>query len=158
MNDHELLRYSKQIMLPQIDVFLDNGYTKEEMKMVWETKKIFEDDAILVNPTAVRVPVIYGHSEAIHIETRDQISADEVTELLKNAPGVVVLDERKDGGYPTAVSEASGEDPVYVGRIRDDISRHLLRPPIAFPAMARKRSRFHLKARGRVPRCDLAAR
>ncbi|MCF6236446.1 MAG: aspartate-semialdehyde dehydrogenase [Gammaproteobacteria bacterium] len=117
--------YPKQIafnVLPQIDVFLENGYTKEEMKMVWETKKIFEDDAILVNPTAVRVPVIYGHSEAIHIETRDRISADEVTELLKKAPGVVVLDERKAGGFPTAVSEAAGEDPVYVGRIRDDIS------------------------------------
>ncbi len=117
--------YPKQIafnVLPQIDVFLENGYTKEEMKMVWETKKIFEDDAILVNPTAVRVPVIYGHSEAIHIETRDRISADEVTELLKKAPGVVVLDERKAGAFPTAVSEAAGEDPVYVGRIRDDIS------------------------------------
>ncbi len=117
--------YPKQIafnVLPQIDVFLDNGYTKEEMKMVWETKKIFEDDTILVNPTAVRVPVIYGHSEAIHIETRDQINADEVTGLLEKAPGVVVLDERKEGGYPTAVSEAAGHDSVYVGRIRDDIS------------------------------------
>ncbi len=117
--------YPKQIafnVLPQIDVFLDNGYTKEEMKMVWETKKIFENDAILVNPTAVRVPVVYGHSEALHIETRDPISADEVVDLLKGAAGVIVLDERKEGGYPTAVSEAAGEDSVYVGRIRDDIS------------------------------------
>ncbi len=119
--------YPKQIafnVLPHIDIFLGNGYTKEEMKMVWETKKILEDDSVAVNPTAVRVPVVYGHSEAVHIETRDSISAVEVTELLKNAPGVVVLDEHADGGYPTAVSEAAGEDPVYVGRIRDDISHH----------------------------------
>jgi len=117
--------YPKQIAfnaIPQIDVFLDNGYTKEEMKMVWETKKIMGDENIEVNPTAVRIPVFYGHSEACHIETRDKISADEVTELLKNAPGIVVMDDREDGGYPTAVTEAAGNDPVYVGRIRDDIS------------------------------------
>jgi aspartate-semialdehyde dehydrogenase len=117
--------YPKQIafnVLPHIDVFQDNGYTKEEMKMVWETKKIMGDDTILVNPTAVRVPVFYGHSEAIHIETRDKISAQQCRELLSNAPGVVVLDEQKDGGYPTAVTDASGQDPVYVGRIREDIS------------------------------------
>ena len=108
--------------LPQIDVFQDNGYTKEEMKMVWETRKILEDDAILVNPTAVRVPVYYGHSEAVHIETRDKISAAQARELLAAAPGVVVLDEHRDGGYPTAVTEAAGQDPVYVGRIREDIS------------------------------------
>ncbi|MCK5903225.1 MAG: aspartate-semialdehyde dehydrogenase [Cocleimonas sp.] len=119
--------YPKQIafnVLPQIDVFLDNGYTKEEMKMVWETRKIFEDDDILVNPTAVRVPVFYGHSEAIHIETREKISVDYAKELLNIAPGVVVLDERKDGGYPTAVTEGVNTDPVYVGRIREDISHH----------------------------------
>ncbi|NNL07335.1 MAG: aspartate-semialdehyde dehydrogenase, partial [Gammaproteobacteria bacterium] len=117
--------YPKQIAfnaLPHIDVFLDNGYTKEEMKMVWETRKIFEDDSIRVNPTAVRVPVFYGHSEAIHIETRDKISADKARELLSVADGVVVLDERADGGYPTAVTEGANNDPVYVGRIRDDIS------------------------------------
>ncbi len=117
--------YPKQIAfnaLPQIDVFMDNGYTKEEMKMVWETKKIMGDDSIEVNPTAVRIPVFYGHSEACHIETRDKISAEQVTELLKSAPGIVVLDDREDGGYPTAVTEAAGNDPVYVGRIRDDIS------------------------------------
>jgi len=117
--------YPKQIAfnaLPQIDVFQDNGYTKEEMKMVWETKKIFEDAAILVNPTAVRIPVFYGHSEAVHIETREKITADRARELLQGAPGVEVLDVREAGGYPTAVTEAAGKDPVYVGRIREDIS------------------------------------
>ncbi len=117
--------YPKQIafnVLPQIDVFLDNGYTKEEMKMVWETRKIFGDDTIQVNPTAVRVPVFYGHSEAVHIETRDKISVERVRELLSEAPGVTVMDEREDGGYPTAVTESSGNDDVFVGRIREDIS------------------------------------
>ncbi|WP_455375572.1 aspartate-semialdehyde dehydrogenase [Kaarinaea lacus] len=117
--------YPKQIAfnaLPQIDVFLDNGYTKEEMKMVWETKKIFEDAAILVNPTAVRIPVFFGHSEAVHIETREKISAEQARKLLESAPGVKVLDTREPGGYPTAVTEAAGNDPVYVSRIREDIS------------------------------------
>ncbi len=117
--------YPKQIAfnaLPQIDKFMDNGYTKEEMKMVWETKKIMEDDNIQVNPTAVRIPVFYGHSEAVHIETREKISADAVTELLGKAAGVTVLDERENGGYPTAVTESAGTDPVFVGRIREDIS------------------------------------
>lgn len=117
--------YPKQIafnVLPQIDVFQDNGYTKEEMKMVWETRKIMGDENILVNPTAVRVPVFFGHSEAIHIETRDKMTAEQATALLKQSPGIVVLDDRNDGGYPTAVTEASGNDPVYVGRIREDIS------------------------------------
>ena len=117
--------YPKQIAfnaLPHIDVFQDNGYTKEEMKMVWETKKIFEDAAILVNPTAVRIPVFYGHSEAINIETRDKISAADARKLLESAPGVEVLDTREPGGYPTAVTEAAGNDPVFVSRIREDIS------------------------------------
>jgi len=117
--------YPKQIafnVLPHIDVFMDNGYTKEEMKMVWETRKIFEDPEIKVNPTAVRVPVFYGHSEAVSIETRDKISADEATALLRKAPGITVMDDRVDGGYPTAVTEAAGTDPVFVGRIREDIS------------------------------------
>jgi aspartate-semialdehyde dehydrogenase len=117
--------YPKQIafnVLPQIDVFLDNGYTKEEMKMVWETRKIMGDDSIQVNPTTVRVPVFYGHSEAVHIETRKKITATEATELLRRAPGVEVLDEHKPGGYPTAVTEAAGRDATYVGRIREDIS------------------------------------
>jgi len=117
--------YPKQIAfnaLPHIDVFMENGYTKEEMKMVWETRKIMGDDTIQVNPTAVRVPVFYGHSEAVHIETRDKITAAQARELLRKAPGVVVLDEPVPGGYPTAVTEAAGTDPVYVGRIREDIS------------------------------------
>lgn len=117
--------YPRQIafnVLPQIDVFLDNGYTKEEMKMVWETRKIMGDETIQVNPTAVRVPVFFGHSEAVHIETREKLGAGRCRELLAAAPGVVVLDERAAGGYPTAVTEAAGNDPVYVGRIREDIS------------------------------------
>ena len=108
--------------MPQIDVFLENGYTKEEMKIVWETRKIFEVDSIMVNPTAVRVPVFYGHSEALHIETREKISYQKATELLSKADGVQVVDERKDGGYPTAVTEGANHDASYVGRIREDIS------------------------------------
>ena len=117
--------YPKQIafnVLPQIDVFQDNGYTKEEMKMVWETRKIMGDDSIQVNPTCVRVPVFYGHSEAVHIETRDKITAAEAQRLLAAAPGVVLMDEHKPGGYPTPVGDASGKDPVFVGRVREDIS------------------------------------
>jgi len=120
--------YPKQIafnVLPQIDVFQENGYTKEEMKMVWETNKIMEDDTIKVNPTAVRVPVFYGHSEAIHIETRKKISAKQCRELLEKAPGVEVIDEHKDGGYPTAVTEGATNNPTYVGRIREDISHEM---------------------------------
>jgi aspartate-semialdehyde dehydrogenase len=108
--------------VPQIDVFLDNGYTKEEMKMYWETRKILEDEAIRVNATAVRVGVYLGHSEAVHIETRRKLGEVEARELLSRAPGIVVMDERKPGGYPTAVTEGAGTDPVYVGRIREDIS------------------------------------
>jgi aspartate-semialdehyde dehydrogenase len=117
--------YPKQIafnVLPQIDVFQDNGYTKEEMKMVWETRKILGDDSIKVNATAVRVPVFYGHSEAVHIETRKKIDVAAVKALLEKAPGIRVIDERKDGSYPTAVTESSGHDEVFVGRIREDIS------------------------------------
>jgi aspartate-semialdehyde dehydrogenase len=117
--------YPKQIafnVLPHIDVFLDNGYTREEMKMVWETRKIFEDDAIEVNPTAVRVPVFFGHSEAVHIETGGKITAEKARELLSAAEGVVVLDDRDDGGYATAVTEGANNDAVYVSRIREDIS------------------------------------
>jgi aspartate-semialdehyde dehydrogenase len=117
--------YPKQIafnVLPQIDDFEDNGYTREEMKMLWETRKIFGDDTILVNATCARVPVFYGHSEAVHIETRDKITTEQATELLKSAPGVEVIDERVDGGYPTPVSDSVGTDPVFVGRIREDIS------------------------------------
>lgn len=105
--------------IPQIDDFQDNGYTKEEMKMVWETKKILEDEGIQVNPTCVRVPVFYGHSEAVHIETREEVSAERVTEMLQEAPGLEVFE---DHSYPTAVGHAAGQDGVFVGRIRRDIS------------------------------------
>jgi aspartate-semialdehyde dehydrogenase len=118
-------RFQAQIafnLIPHIDDFQDNGFTKEEMKLVWETRKILGDESIQVNPTAVRVPVFYGHSEAVNVETRRKIGADEVRALLEQAPGVVVVDERKPGGYPTPVTHASGRDPVFVGRIRDDIS------------------------------------
>jgi aspartate-semialdehyde dehydrogenase len=117
--------YPKQIafnVLPQIDVFMDNGYTKEEMKMVWETNKIMGDANIKVNPTTARVPVFFGHSEAVHIETGKKITAAEARKLLAKAPGVKVIDEHKPGGYPTAVTEAANHDAVYVGRIREDIS------------------------------------
>ena len=117
--------YPKQIAfnaLPHIDTFQDNGYTREEMKMVWETQKIFDDYAIQVNPTCVRIPVFYGHSEAVHIETVDKISAEAAVALLEQAPGVTVLDAREDGGYATAVTESAGNDPVFVSRIREDIS------------------------------------
>jgi len=123
--DVEPKKFQAQIafnLIPQIDDFQDNGYTKEEMKMVWETRKILEDASIQVNPTAVRVPVFYGHSEAVHIETREKISAERARELLAAAPGIVVVDERKPGGYPTPVSHAAGKDEVFVGRIREDLS------------------------------------
>ena len=109
-------------LIPQIDDFLDNGYTKEEMKLVWETRKILGDDRIQVNPTAVRVPVFYGHSEAVHLETRTKLSAADARTLLEAAPGVEVVDDRVPGGYPTPVTHAAGTDPVYVGRIREDLS------------------------------------
>ena len=121
----EITGDAKQIAfnaIPHIDVFLDNRYTKEEMKMVWETRKILGDDTIRVNPTAVRIPAFFGHSEAIHIETRDKISAGAVVDLLAKSPGIVVLDGVETGKYPTAVTESSGADPVFVGRIREDIS------------------------------------
>jgi len=108
--------------VPHIDTFQDNGYTREEMKMIWETRKILEDPHIRVNPTAVRVPVFFGHSEAVHIETRRKITAAEARAVLEKAPGVEVLDLREPGGYPTAATEAANRDTVYVGRIREDIS------------------------------------
>jgi aspartate-semialdehyde dehydrogenase len=122
--DVEVAVYPKRIafnVLPQIDVFMENGYTKEEMKMVWETQKIMEDDTIMVNPTAVRVPVFYGHSEALHIETKKKITASDARALLEKAPGVIVMDEHVPGGWPTAV-DAAGTDATYVGRIREDLS------------------------------------
>ena len=109
-------------VIPHIDVMQDNGYTREEMKMVWETQKILDDDVIQVNPTAVRVPVFYGHSEAVHIETREKLTAAQAIELLTNAPGVECF---PTDAYPTAVIQGTGEDKVYVGRVREDISTDL---------------------------------
>jgi len=106
--------------LPHIDRFMDNGYTREEMKMHWETRKILADDHIDVSATCVRVPVFYGHSEAVQIETRQPISAAEARGLLLEAPGLRVIDEPEANGYPTPVDHAAGADPVFVGRIRDD--------------------------------------
>ncbi|MFT5756687.1 MAG: aspartate-semialdehyde dehydrogenase [Alteromonadaceae bacterium] len=121
----ETKHFSRQIafnVIPQIDVFLENGYTKEEMKMVWETKKILGDENVLVNPTAVRVPVFFGHGESLHIETNSPISAEEVKELLSQAEGIVVCANDED--FPTQIGDASGKDATYVGRIRDDISHN----------------------------------
>ena len=109
-------------LIPHIDDFQDNGYTREEMKLVWETRKILGDPTIQVNPTAVRVPVYFGHSEAVHIETREKISLAAARALLESAPGVTVVDEPVAGGYPTPVTHAAGTDAVFVGRLREDIS------------------------------------
>jgi aspartate-semialdehyde dehydrogenase len=122
---HEPAKFPVQIafnLIPHIDEFMDNGYTREEMKLVWETRKILGDANIQVNPTAVRVPVFYGHSEAVHLETRVKLSAADARALLEAAPGVEVVDDRVPGGYPTPVTHAAGSDPVYVGRIREDLS------------------------------------
>jgi aspartate-semialdehyde dehydrogenase len=108
--------------IPHIDEFQPNRYTKEEMKMVWETHKILADESIGVNPTAVRIAAFFGHSEAVHIETASKITADEVCQLMRDAPGVKLLDGVEIGAYPTAVTEAAGTDPVFVGRVREDIS------------------------------------
>jgi aspartate-semialdehyde dehydrogenase len=121
----ELAAGTRQIAfnaVPHIDAFQENRYTKEEMKMLWETQKIFEDESIAVNATAVRIPVFYGHSEAVHLETRKKITAADVCRLLREAPGVTLIDGVAAGEYPTAVSDASGTDPVFVGRVREDIS------------------------------------
>ncbi len=120
--------FGKQIAfnaVPHIDDFQDNGFTKEEMKMIWETHKIFENDDVQVSPTCVRIPAFYGHSEAVYVETKSQIDADAVRVLLSGAPGIKVIDTRERGGYPTAVTDAAGEDPVFVGRIRNDIMNPL---------------------------------
>ena len=116
--------YDKQIafnVLPNIDALQDNGYTKEEMKMVWETQKIFEDDSIAVSPTAVRVPVFFGHSEAVHLKTRAPLAAVQAKELLEKAEGVTVVDDMEQLDYATPVTHASGKDDVFVSRIRQDV-------------------------------------
>ena len=111
--------------VPHIDQFQDNRYTREEMKMVWETRKILGDEEIAINPTAVRIPTFFGHSEALHIETGSRISAGEVCDLMRKAPGIELVDGTDDGEYPTAVTESAGNDAVYVGRVREDISHPL---------------------------------
>lgn len=124
----EVKVYPKQIafnVIPQIDKFYENGYTTEEMKLVWETQKILSDSTVMVNPTTVRVPVFYGHSEAIHLETRQKISAKQARDILFQSPGVIVVDDPEESEYPTPLTEASGTDAVYVGRIREDISTPL---------------------------------
>lgn len=115
--------YPQQIafnVLPHIDIFQENGYTKEEMKIVWETQKIFGDDTLAINPTAVRVPVFFGHSAAVNIETKDKITVKQATDLLKKAPGIKIIGGKHP--YPTPVHDAAGTDPVFVGRIREDFS------------------------------------
>ncbi|WP_308388432.1 aspartate-semialdehyde dehydrogenase [Acidithiobacillus sp. AMEEHan] len=107
--------------LPQIDVFQENGYTKEEMKMLWESRKILEIPDLPLSATCVRVPVFYGHSEAVNVVTRKKLSAEELRALLRNAPGVQIWDEREAGGWPTAL-DAAGKDATWVGRIREDCS------------------------------------
>ncbi len=108
--------------IPHIDKFLENGYTKEEMKLVWETRKILGDESILVNPTAVRIPVFFGHSEAVHIETKEKLTVEHAREILNAANGVTVIDDPNELMYPTAVTHAANKDDVFVGRIREDIS------------------------------------
>jgi aspartate-semialdehyde dehydrogenase len=107
--------------LPHIDVFLENGYTKEEMKMVHETRKILEDDSIGITATTVRVPVFFGHSESVNVETRKPISPEAVRALLENAPGIRVVDDPSKTRYPMPI-EAAGQDETFVGRIRADES------------------------------------
>ena len=107
--------------LPHIDVFLENGYTKEEMKMVLETRKILEDDTIGITATTVRVPVFFSHSESVNVETRRPITPEEVRVLLENAPGVKVVDDPSENLYPMAI-DAAGKDDTFVGRIRRDES------------------------------------
>lgn len=108
-------------VFPHIDVFLDNAYTKEEMKLVHETQKIMEDDSIQITATAVRVPVFIGHSESVNIETEKEITPEEVREILKSAPGIAVVDNPAENEYPVPV-DSSGRDEVFVGRIRKDES------------------------------------
>ncbi len=122
---HEPSVFTKQIafnVIPHIDSFQDNGFTREEMKMVWETRKILGDETILVNPTCVRVPVFFGHSEAVSIETERPLAVAAARAALKRAPGVALMDGQKDGAYPTPVPNAAGEDAVFVGRLRESLT------------------------------------
>lgn len=120
----EAIVYPCQIafnVIPHIDEFQDNGFTKEEMKMHWETRKILGDPNISVSATAVRIPVFYGHSEAVHITMKAPLAANDARKLLSLAPGIKIVDDPKEVSYPTPLTHATGTDPVYVGRIRNDI-------------------------------------
>jgi aspartate-semialdehyde dehydrogenase len=112
-------------VIPHIDDFQENAYTREEMKMIWETQKLLDDKSIQINPTAVRVPVFYGHSEAVHIETKKKITVSQAQKLLKKAPGVLVVNKQLNNGYPMPVMQNFQQDAVMVGRIREDISHPL---------------------------------
>lgn len=117
--------FAKQIafnVLPQIDEAEENGYTREEMRMLTETQKVWEDDEVLVNPTAVQVPVFFGHAMSLHIETREKITAEVAQELLMSAPGVTLMDDLASKVYPTPVTEGVNNDAVFVSRIREDVS------------------------------------
>ncbi len=107
--------------MPHIDIFFENGYTKEEMKMYFETKKIMEDENIIVSATCVRVPVFYGHSEAVHMELEKPLDVADVRKILSNSPGIKVIDDPSKNLYPLAI-EAAGKDEVFVGRIRKDLA------------------------------------
>ncbi len=109
-------------VIPQIGEFHDNGFSEEEMKMVQETQKIFDDPNMEINPTCVRVPIFFGHSLALHVETRQKILLTDVRRLLSDAPGVELVDSNTDGGYPTPVTHATGQNEVFVGRVREDLS------------------------------------
>lgn len=120
--DPEISVFPHQIafnVIPHIDTFLENGFTKEEMKVITETQKILGDDSIAVNVTAVRVPVFFGHSEAVHLQTRQPISAEQAKDLLRGAKGIVLMEN--DQAYPTAVTHAANQDAVFVGRVRSDL-------------------------------------
>ncbi len=122
MRDLTIEKFPHQIAfncIPQIDVFLEDGYSREEFKMIHETKKIMEDHSIQVTATTVRTPVFYAHSESVNVEFHYPISAEMAREALENAEGVVVIDDPANGKYPLAVN-ATGQDPVFVGRIRED--------------------------------------
>ena len=125
MKEIKTRTYPKQIafnVLPVIGEILENGYTREEMKMQWEMRKILGDDSININATCARVPVFFGHSQAVHLETREKISVENALQLLKKSPNVRVMDGSKVSDFPSAVTEAAGTDIVYVGRVREDLS------------------------------------
>ncbi len=122
---HDPKVFTKQIafnVIPHIDTFQGNGFTREEMKMVWETQKILGDESILVNPTCVRVPVFFGHSEAVSVVGKAPLTVEKARAALAKAPGVTLMDGQSNGAYPTPVPNAAGEDAVFVGRLRESLT------------------------------------